>query len=83
MDIALIITTLTTLFVVIDPIGTTPVFIALTRGMSARLKRAIALRACLVAAAILSLFASLTRRFWALSGSPCPPSASRAGFCCS
>ncbi|QFS82772.1 hypothetical protein FIU97_08165 [Roseivivax sp. THAF40] len=57
MDIALIITTLTTLFVVIDPIGTTPVFIALTRGMSARLKRAIALRACLVAAAILSLFA--------------------------
>ncbi len=57
MDIALVIATFTTLFVVIDPIGTTPVFIALTRGMSARLKRAIALRSCLIAAAILSLFA--------------------------
>ncbi|SIS92047.1 multiple antibiotic resistance protein [Roseivivax lentus] len=57
MDIALLIATFTTLFVVIDPVGTTPVFIALTRGMPAKMKRAIALRSCLIAAAILSLFA--------------------------
>ena len=57
MDFALTIATFTTLFVVIDPIGTTPVFIALTRGMTPRMKRTIALRSCLIAAAVLCLFA--------------------------
>ncbi|MCE0504599.1 MarC family protein [Roseivivax sp. GX 12232] len=57
MDLALLISAFTTLFVVIDPIGTTPVFIALTRGMSPARRRAIALRSCLIAAAILCLFA--------------------------
>ncbi|MHA7874638.1 MarC family protein [Roseivivax sp.] len=57
MDLALLISAFTTLFVVIDPIGTTPVFIALTRGMSPARRRAIALRSCMIAAAILCLFA--------------------------
>ncbi|MHA6323570.1 MarC family protein [Roseivivax sp. CAU 1753] len=57
MDATLIIAAFTTLFVVIDPIGTTPVFIALTRGMPAAMKRTIALRSCLIAASILCLFA--------------------------
>ncbi len=43
-------------FAVIDPIGTVPVFIAVTRRYDARTKRRIALRATLVAAAILVFF---------------------------
>lgn len=53
----LVITTaFVTLFVVIDPIGLAPLFVALTRGMSARQRRRIALRACGVAFGILTLF---------------------------
>ena len=45
------------LFVVIDPIGLAPIFVALTAGMAPRARRAIALRACAIAAAILVVFA--------------------------
>ena len=45
------------LFVVIDPIGLAPIFVALTAGMSARARRSIAIRATVVAALILILFA--------------------------
>ncbi|MEO1328473.1 MAG: MarC family protein [Pseudomonadota bacterium] len=45
-----------TLFVLIDPIGLTPLFLALTAGASPRERRAIALRALAVAAGILALF---------------------------
>ncbi|MGR3724456.1 MarC family protein [Abyssibius alkaniclasticus] len=45
-----------TLFVVVDPIGLAPLFVALTDGMDVQKRRRIALRACLVAAAILALF---------------------------
>ncbi|MCV2889272.1 MarC family protein [Ruegeria aquimaris] len=58
MDTAFLITAFTTLFVVIDPPGQTPIFMALTQGMDSRTKRAIALRACLTAAAILAMFAA-------------------------
>ncbi len=44
------------LFAVIDPIGTVPVFIAVTRGYEAKAKRKIALTATLVSAAILIFF---------------------------
>ena len=50
------ITAFVALFVVIDPIGLTPVFIALTSGMPARTRRAIGLRACLVAFGLLTVF---------------------------
>lgn len=56
MDYAFLISVLVTLFVVIDPIGLAPLFIALTQGMSAAERRAIALRACLTAVALLALF---------------------------
>ncbi|SFE13669.1 MarC family protein [Roseivivax sediminis] len=59
MDSAFLVSAFATLFVVMDPVGTTPVFIALTRGMAPRMRRAIALRSCLVAAAVLCLFAFL------------------------
>lgn len=45
------------LFTVIDPIATTPVFASMTQGRSNREARAIALRACLVALGVLTVFA--------------------------
>ena len=57
MDSAFLITSFATLFVVIDPVGLTPVFIALTAGTDAAHRRAVAIRACLVALALLTLFA--------------------------
>lgn len=45
-----------TLVVVIDPIGTAPLFVALTGGMSAAKRRSVGLRACLIAAGILTVF---------------------------
>jgi multiple antibiotic resistance protein len=57
MDSAFLITAFATLFVVIDPVGLTPIFIALTTGSGPAHRRAIALRACGIAFAILTLFA--------------------------
>jgi len=58
MDTAFLITAFVTLFVIIDPVGMTPLFVALTQGIEARRRRLIALRACITAAAILILFAA-------------------------
>jgi multiple antibiotic resistance protein len=58
MDSAFLISAFATLFVIIDPIGLTPIFVALTQGMSSAQRRAIALRACLVGAILLCLFAA-------------------------
>ncbi len=54
---AFLISAFTTLFVVIDPIGLVPMFIITTQGHKDRAK--IALRACLIAAGILTLFGFL------------------------
>ncbi|MCE8471144.1 MarC family protein, partial [Rhodovulum sulfidophilum] len=43
MELGFYISALVTLFVIIDPIGLTPVFVALTQGMSPRQRRAIGL----------------------------------------
>ncbi len=59
MDPAFLISAFVTLFVVIDPIGLTPVFIALTPGMTVQQRRAIAVRATVIAAGLLFLFAFL------------------------
>jgi multiple antibiotic resistance protein len=56
METAFLITTFATLFVVIDPPGLVPLFIALTTGMSSARRRAMALRACLIAAFLLTIF---------------------------
>jgi multiple antibiotic resistance protein len=56
MDQAFLITAFATLFVVIDPPGLVPMFIALTQGMTNDRRRAMALRACIIAAALLTLF---------------------------
>ncbi|MGP6085600.1 MarC family protein [Antarctobacter jejuensis] len=57
MDTVFLISAFTTLFVVIDPIGLTPIFVALTQGMSQKQRRAIALRASVIALLLLTLFA--------------------------
>lgn len=57
MPIEWLINSFTTLFVIIDPIGLAPIFLALTMGMSNADRRAIAWRASLVSAVILIVFA--------------------------
>jgi len=58
MDLAFFITAFTTLFVVIDPFGTTPIFVAMTQDMDARARRMTAYRTCLTASGILIAFAA-------------------------
>jgi multiple antibiotic resistance protein len=57
MDQALLITTFFTLFVVIDPIGLSPIFVALTRGMDRAARLRIATISCVAALCILTVFA--------------------------
>jgi multiple antibiotic resistance protein len=45
-----------TLLVVIDPIGLAPIFLAVTRGANFEMRKAIAVRATIIAAAILTAF---------------------------
>ncbi len=58
MDPSFLITAWVALFVIIDPIGMTPLFVALTQGEPARRRRAIALRACVTSVLILTVFAT-------------------------
>jgi MarC family membrane protein len=58
IDTVFLISAFVTLLVIIDPFGLTPLFVALTQGMSARARRAIAVRACITAAGLLTLFAA-------------------------
>ena len=51
-----LITAFVTLFVVIDPIGTTPIFVALTGGQPPARRHAIARRACVIGLMILLAF---------------------------
>lgn len=57
MDQATLITAFTTLFVIIDPIGLAPIFLALTQGMSAKQRRAIAFKATAIGGIALLAFA--------------------------
>ncbi|MGC1502874.1 MAG: MarC family protein [Sulfitobacter sp.] len=57
LDTAFMITALVTMFVVIDPIGIAPLFLALTSGMSQAQRRRVAVHAGLVAGLVLVLFA--------------------------
>lgn len=56
METSVLITVFVTLFVVIDPIGLTPMFVTMTRGVAAARRRRIGIRACLVAFALLTMF---------------------------
>ncbi len=54
-----------TLFVVIDPPGCAPIYVGLTQGASEAEKRAMAIRACLIAGTILLIFALFGERLLA------------------
>ena len=56
MELDLAITAFVSLFVIIDPIGLAPLFVAVTQGNSKAERRGIAIRACLVGFGILALF---------------------------
>lgn len=56
MEFATLIPVFVALFVIIDPIGLAPLFVALTRGMGMAERRKIALRATLIAFVLLTLF---------------------------
>lgn len=70
MDLNALIPVYVTLFVVIDPIGLTPIFVALTKGGSGAYRRTVALRALIIAAVLLTLFGLLGEqvlRFFGIS----------------
>ena len=55
-DLPTLITVFTTLFILIDPPGLAPLFVALTQGMSAGQRRKIGLRACVIAGVLMLVF---------------------------
>ena len=54
MPLEFLIAAFVTLLVVVDPIGLVPTYLAITHGLPAKARRSVALRACLIAAAILA-----------------------------
>lgn len=56
IDTTFLITAFVTMFVVIDPIGMAPLFVALTQGQNAASRRRIAFRSCGIAMLLLLLF---------------------------
>jgi multiple antibiotic resistance protein len=54
MPLDYLVSALVTLLVVVDPVGLTPAFLAVTHGLPVAARKRIAFRACLIAAAILS-----------------------------
>ncbi len=56
METTALITAFVALLVIIDPIGLTPIYVSLTRGMDPRKRRSVGLRACLTAIGLLTLF---------------------------
>ncbi len=54
LPIDFLVSALVTILVVVDPIGLVPTFIAITHGLPQKSRRNVALRACLIAAAILA-----------------------------
>jgi multiple antibiotic resistance protein len=57
MPLEALVTSFVTLFVIMDPIGTTPIYVTLTSGMSEAERRRIAARAILIAAGLMAAFA--------------------------
>ncbi|WP_445810233.1 MarC family protein [Yoonia sp.] len=55
-ELPALIAAFTTMFIIMDPPGLVPLFIALTQGMSAEQRRTIAVRACIVAGVLMILF---------------------------
>jgi multiple antibiotic resistance protein len=82
MDTGFLITAFATLFVVIDPPGLVPLFIALTRGMAADRRRAMAARACVIASILLLLFGIAGESILGFVGISMPAFRIAGGSCC-
>ncbi len=72
IDSAFFITAFVTMFVVIDPIGLAPLFVAFTQGMTAPGRRRIALRATVIGILILLAFAAFGEALLAFIGISMP-----------
>ena len=72
LDSALLLTAFVTLFVIIDPIGLAPLFVALTQGQTAAKRRRVAITACLVGAAVLTAFGLLGEAVLGFAGISMP-----------
>lgn len=59
MEFTFYISAFVTLFVIIDPIGLAPLFVAITQGMPDKVRRGIAIRASIIAILLLTLFGLL------------------------
>jgi len=58
-------------FAIMNPVANAPLFLGLTEDLDAATRREVALRAVLLAFAIVSVFGILGREIFALSASPC------------
>ena len=70
MELSILITSFVTLFVIVDPIGLTPLFVAMTQDMTPKQQRQIAIRSIVVAIGILfafTLFGDAILRFAGIS----------------
>lgn len=72
MQLSWLVTAFVTLFVIIEPIGIAPIFVALTRGMAPAERRSIGARACLVAIGILTAFGLLGQALLSFVGISIP-----------
>ncbi|UOA27097.1 hypothetical protein DSM107133_01808 [Pseudosulfitobacter sp. DSM 107133] len=72
IDTAFLITAFVTMFVVIDPLGMAPLFVALTQGMTAARRRAIAVRACVTGFILLLAFAAFGEKLLGFIGISMP-----------
>lgn len=71
-EFATLVTAFTTLFIIIDPPGLAPMFIALTQGMDAKTRRTLAMRACVIAGALMLVFLFLGEAVLAFVGISMP-----------
>ncbi len=72
MDTAALITAFTTLFIIIDPPGLAPLYIATTQGMPEARRRAIGRRACVTAGVLMLVFLVLGERLLTFIGISIP-----------
>ena len=79
-EFALVLTVFITLFVIIDPIGLAPLFVALTQGRSTADRRRIAVTACLVGAGLLTAFGLLGDAVLGFAGISMPAFRIAGGF---
>lgn len=71
-DLTFLLAAFTTLLVIIDPIALVPLFISLTQGMTPAQRRRVGMRACLVAAGVLTLFGAAGEQLLTLIGITLP-----------